>query len=125
MRVIIKNGENEVIMDERRCIFVNVSKKVIRVFLDEIIYAESSVRKLRLICKNQVIEYYGKISDLEHQLEGDSFARCHKSYIVNLEYLRSYDAKAIELLDGTSIPISKQRYHDTKNKIIDFYGKPL
>ncbi len=125
MRVIIKNGENEVIKDERRSIFVTVSKKVIRIFLDEILYAESSVRKLRLVCKDQVIEYYGKISDLEIQLDGDSFVRCHKSYIVNLEYLRSYDAKSIELIDGTILPISKQRYHDTKERITEFYGKPL
>ncbi len=125
MRVIVKNENGQVIFDERKSICVNVSKRIVRVFLDEILYIESSVRKLRLVCPEQTIEFYGKIGDLEEQLSEDSFVRCHKSYLVNLEYLRAYDAKSVTLLDGTIIPVSKQRGVETKKRIIEFYGNPL
>ncbi|MGJ0906512.1 LytR/AlgR family response regulator transcription factor [Clostridium botulinum] len=83
-----------------------------KIFLKDIMYIESQHRKLRIHTKNNIIEYYHKISDIEKELYGCSFFRCHKSYIVNLKYVESYDNVFITLINSEKIYVSKYRLDD-------------
>lgn len=83
-----------------------------KIFLKDIMYIESQHRKLRIHTKNNIIEYYHKISDIEKELYGCNFFRCHKSYIVNLKYVESYDNVFITLINSEKIYVSKYRLDD-------------
>lgn len=96
-------------------------KELRRVFYDEIYYIESAGRKLQLFGVDGFIEYYAKMDSVEEELK-DDFVRCHKSFIVNLMYVRSMDGKEITLMNGKKIPISRNRVNETKQKLFDYLG---
>ena len=88
---------------------INSSTKV---FLKDIIYIESDQRKIRVHTTYDIIEYYYKISDIENELSEDNFFRCHKSYIVNLEYVQSFDNTFIILKNFEKVYVSRYKLAD-------------
>lgn len=57
---------------------------------DDIIFCEIVDRKIYLHLKSgEVIDYYDRIENLETKLDG-RFFKCHRSYLINLSYLKSY-----------------------------------
>lgn len=58
--------------------------------VDDIIYCEIINRKIFLhLSQKEAIDCYDKIENLEKKLDG-RFFKCHRSYLVNLKYLKSY-----------------------------------
>mgnify|MGYP003302028292 CR=1 FL=1 len=49
--------------------------------------------------------YDGKISDFISELP-DYFARCHQSFVVNMNYIKSIQKSEIILNNGREIPVS-------------------
>ena len=81
---------------------------------NEVIYLETQLRKT--FVKTMGHEGYHRLnlSDLEMFLAPDSFIRCHRSYIVNIDYITeiqpdSHSTFLLIMKDGTRIPVS-QRY---------------
>ena len=80
-----------------------------RVILSEIEYAEVLEHRIILHMNDKErIEYYGKMSDLE-KITGDDFFRVHRAYLINLSYVKSYDAKMVNI-SGDSIPVARGKY---------------
>ncbi|EET88590.1 response regulator receiver protein [Clostridium carboxidivorans P7] len=88
-----------------------ISQKT-KIFLKDIMYIESEKRKLKIHTTYDIIEYYYKLYDIEQELSGDDFFRCHKSYIVNLNYVYSYDNTFITLKNLEKIYVSKYKLND-------------
>lgn len=78
---------------------------------NDIIYAESQLKKLILHTKKKNVEYYGRLTELEKRL-GDSFYRCHRGYLVNMAFIEKYDGDTITLNDGSMVYLAKSRYGD-------------
>ena len=76
----------------------------------EIMYAEVFDRKIILHTLQDEIEYYGKMKELEKKV-GEDFYRPHRAYLVNMNYIRKYDATAIYLSKGQAL-MAKQNYQD-------------
>ncbi len=51
------------------------------------------------------------LKEIETSLDPDIFIRVHKSYVVNLEFIKRFHTKdhIIVLKDGTEIPVSQRR----------------
>lgn len=49
---------------------------------------------------------------LERALENNYFFRSHKSYLLNIEYIRYITDDTITMLDGTQLPLSRNRKND-------------
>ena len=79
--------------------------------IDEIYYAESQNHKVILHTKAGIVEYYGKISDLEIQLQGQFF-RIHKGYLVNMSYIDRYSKTEVFLTNKEVLPLSKYKFAD-------------
>lgn len=71
---------------------VKINDRLYTIDYDDILFFETStnVHKVILHCKNRVMEFYGKIKDLESTLD-DRFCRCHRSYLVNKNNIREVD----------------------------------
>lgn len=50
---------------------------------------------------------YGKLDELASQIRSELFVRCHKSFIVNLAYVREMTAEGFQTEDNSFIPISR------------------
>nr|WP_289767736.1 LytTR family DNA-binding domain-containing protein [uncultured Acetatifactor sp.] len=79
--------------------------------LQDIYYVESQGHKLLLHLKEGNLEYYGKISQLEQELQGQ-FSRIHKGYLVNLSYVEEYSRNQVALANGEKLIVSKRKYDD-------------
>lgn len=77
--------------------------------LSEIIYCEVQGRKI-YIHKNDgtVIDYYDKLEDLERRVD-KRFFRCHRSYLVNLDFVRGRRPGQVILPRDEVIPASRLR----------------
>ena len=72
----------------------------------QIYYAEVINRKIYLHTRDGVIEYYGKMKELEPQLS-PHFIQCHRSYLINPDYLTEYADGMITLENHAQIPVSR------------------
>lgn len=91
----IEKAVNKITDFHRKSICISQGKEIYRIFLDEIYYAESVARKVKLYCDHSTLEFYTKMNDLEQRLKEDNFIRCHKSFLVNMQYIRFVDGNNI------------------------------
>lgn len=55
----------------------------------------------------------GALSAFEQQLNPDTFARVHRSFIINLSKVKSSGAQMVTMSDGTEIPIGRKYKSNT------------
>lgn len=55
--------------------------------------------------EEESFEFYGTMEQLEKQLAGKDFVRVHRSYMVNLQYIRKFQRMSLILKTGEVIPI--------------------
>ncbi|WP_318065792.1 LytR/AlgR family response regulator transcription factor [Clostridium boliviensis] len=74
----------------------------------DILYCEAINRKIFVHTKQEIIDYYFRINELEKQLAPDFFC-CHRSYLVNLHAVIGYENGQAKLVNGENIPVSRLR----------------
>ena len=55
------------------------------------------------------ITFYGKLDDVQKELEQKDFIRTHQSFLVNALKIKSVKKDSAELLNGVTLPVSKSR----------------
>ncbi len=86
----------------------------------DIICCEIMDRKVYLyLVSGEVIDYYERIENLEKKLDG-RFFRCHRSYLINLNHLKSYRNNTAYMADGKEIPVSRLRSREFSNVILQY-----
>lgn len=86
--------------------------------LSDILYCEVINRKINLhLSDGNIIEYYGKLSELEQKL-GGGFFKSHRSYLANLKYISGYNSNEITCENGEKIPLSRGRKDDLMSALI-------
>ena len=84
-----------------------------------IIYISSFGRHVEVKLPGKTEDFVTAISKVEAQLHGTSLIRCHKSYIINTDYVRGLSAGNLEL-EGVSekIPIGRKYMEAVKRKLL-------
>ncbi|WP_164667334.1 LytR/AlgR family response regulator transcription factor [Virgibacillus doumboii] len=95
-------------------LLVDDGERMVVLSPDAICYAVPAKRLLEIHTKDEVIESRMTLQELEDKLRGLSFFRVHRSYLVNLNYVREITpwfngASNVTLNDkyGTSLPVSR------------------
>ena len=88
------------------------------VLLSDIVYCEVLGRKVYLH-KNDgtVSDYYDKLEDLEGRGDG-RFFKCHRSYLVNLDYVRGCRDGQVLLSQGERVPASRLRERELTQALL-------
>lgn len=60
-------------------------------------------------------ESTGKLNELERQICGDIFLRCHQSFIINLYHVESMKGSEL-MIAGEQIPVSRRYYTEVKKR---------
>lgn len=90
------------------------------ILLAEIVYFEVQGRKIYIHQSNgKITDYYDKLDDLEQRIDG-RFFRCHRSYLVNIEYVRGCNAGQVILSQGDKIPVSRLRERDLTQALLRY-----
>jgi len=84
-----------------------------------IIYICSSGRHVEVKFAHKTEDFVTPISVVEAQLPGTSLIRCHKSYIININYVRGFSSGFIELENiSERIPVGRKYAEEVKKKLL-------
>lgn len=79
-------------------------------------YISSRGHTLSIYCTNgNIQESTGKLKDLEEQVCGDIFMRCHQSFIVNMYHIEGLSGTDL-IVAGEQIPVSRRYYAEIKKR---------
>lgn len=88
------------------------------VSLSNIVYCEVQGRKIYVHkTGSAAVSYYGRLEELEHRVDR-RFFKCHRSYLVNLDYVRGCQAGRVLLPQGESIPVSRLRERELTQALL-------
>lgn len=79
-----------------------------RLRLGKIQFFESQVRKILAVMGSETVEFYYKMDELDSELRGKGFFRCHQSYIVNQSYILGWSGGELQLFNRKKIPVSRK-----------------
>lgn len=121
----LKNALSRAIKHIKRkrkaCLFIQTMNWCKSVPFHTIYYCEIINRKIYLHTQNGIVEYYGKLKEVEKQLDY-RFIKCHRSYLINLDFLSEYTNGQIILENGEQIPVSRS-HQQTFIKLLLQYMK--
>ena len=60
------------------------------------------------------------LNDLERELDG-GFYRIHRSFIVNLRFVKRITRTEVILKDGTALPLSRKHYEGLNQALIAYF----
>lgn len=97
-----------------------------KIFLSNIMYLETSGRKVYLYGRenNRIYTVVEKLSELETKLPA-YFLRCHHSFCLNLNYVSEIKRYEALLSGGLTLPVSQNRYKDSRQKFMEFLGSDV
>lgn len=103
-------------------------KNTVKQFSEEqFVYAESTLHDIMvfLLEKGELNMYSKtmKLDELQEMMHEKNLLRIHKSFLVNMKYIQKVEAYAITLYNGKTLPVSRSRYAEVKEKIIMFEGE--
>lgn len=87
-------------------LFLNVQKRKVKISFSEIVYIESQREYIKVVTTKK--EHLSKMSthEIEALLPAHRFKRIHRSFIISISKIQSYNAEAVEV-QGVSIPIGR------------------
>lgn len=91
---------------ERPFRFFNENKRMVKVYLDEILYVESMKEYVKIIAKDQEVLTKFQIGSLEEELADANLIRVHRSFLVALDKIDAYSAVEIDIR-GNRLPIGR------------------
>ena len=111
--------------EEQEFISVKADYKVSLLRTADILFVESEGEYVRIHLQDgsKVTTLY-RIKNMEASLPAGQFMRVHRSYIVNLRHIRSYERGRIYLDNDTHIPIG-ENYKEPFQQYIERTFKPL
>lgn len=75
--------------------------------LGDIRYFESRNHGVDVSLGDRTLFFPQSLGKTSHMLGEESFARCHKSYLVNLAWIEEIGRTGVTLRDGTRLPVSR------------------
>ena len=94
----------------------------ISVPLREICYIESDNHIVQVHTEAEKVTAYERLETILSSLPA-GFYHCHKSYIVNMNQIRRFQSGEILLKNGMRVPVSRSKYHETKDAYFSFIGQ--
>jgi len=91
-----------------KSIFINPGTKgtVTQIVLSEILYIETKDHLIEIHLQTETLTSNIGLQGMLDQLANDSFVRIHRSYIVNIDYIKSIENNNIRLKTNKEIPLS-------------------
>ncbi|MNK64471.1 Transcriptional regulatory protein YpdB [compost metagenome] len=87
-------------------IFIKSDGKLTKILLDEILYVEAQGDYLKIVIQNETYNTLATLKSMDEVLTLPKFFRVQRSFIINLEAIRSLSGNIVELVNGKSISIA-------------------
>jgi DNA-binding LytR/AlgR family response regulator len=97
--------------------FVKSNNQIEKVYYDDLVYAEAMLNYVMLYTPAKKMMVYVTIKSLEEQLPANIFIKVHKSFIVNMNKIRSIEGNILDMGTG-KITISQGLREKVINEIV-------
>lgn len=97
------------------CLYFRVDRKMVKVFLDEILYVEDFSDYIINTAKKTIVTKH-LLSALEETLPRENFIRIHRSFIVSVNKIDSYHTDVIQIGDK-DLPIGRLYKQNVINQL--------
>lgn len=85
-----------------------------RVPIANILYFESTNRKINIITTTDMLEFYDKLDNVESQVPSQFF-RIHKSFLVNYYHIRKFEYDNVIMSNQKRLPISQSKRKEMRD----------
>ena len=109
----------------KRSIVIKEGNTRIKISLKDIMYIEVQGNDITVHTLKDTYRTKGTMSSFETEINSDMFVRCHKSYLVNLEYIKSIKRYTSILVNDEEVPLSRNKYKEIKDKFFDLIEDKL
>lgn len=109
---------------KKNTLTISSKNKFIRVNCDDVKYVESYMRTILVHEIKCNTEIYMKLDEFD-LIAPSYFIRTHKSYLVNMNMIKSISNNRIELFSGEIIPVAKVKYPDVKKQVLKYLGEVI
>lgn len=103
-----------------------IDNQLITLEKSEIIYVEAKLRRTEMVTTNNLYYLKNNITDLKNKLNASFFACPHNSFIINMNFIKSFNRNQIILktIDkDVSVSVATRKQADFKKKYISFIGE--
>lgn len=100
-------------------LYFRVDRKMVKIFLDDILFVESLKDYIKIFTTTKTIITKQPISSLEELLPDDGFIRIHRSYIISINKIESFNADSVEI-NKNELPIGRLFKHDV-NRLLNTF----
>lgn len=103
-----------------RCLSVLAEGEQREIPLSSILYVDVYGHQFRIHTTREVVVARRGLDDLESAIDSRDFLRCHRSCLVNMNYIQSMEGTDFRMSDGALIPISSSNMAQIRNQFIDW-----
>jgi DNA-binding LytR/AlgR family response regulator len=97
--------------------FIKCNTQIEKVFYEDLVYAEAMLNYVMLYTTSKKMMVYVTIKSLEEQLPASSFLKVHKSFIVNINKIKSIEGNILDI-GNQKITISQGLKQKVINEIV-------
>lgn len=109
---------------------IKINGEIIDLKLNDIIYFEAQQHSIiAYVAKDKLARtvksylFYSSLTDVEEQLEPQGFIRIHKSYVVNMRFIRKFRCREAILYNDMILRVGDKYYSEQKKKFLVWKGK--
>ena len=124
LKIHILNCIKEIDIKNKHIIIKEQGNRI-KLDISEITYIEVQKENITIHTLNKTYETKGTMNNIEKEINCSRFYRCHKSFLVNLEHIKSIKQYIAVLENGEEVPISRYRFKDTKDRFFDLIEDKL
>lgn len=124
LEALLEKAKSNIERQETEKLLIRQNGKVYAFPFREISYFESLAHKVGIHTGKGMFLFYEKLDTVKQKLPG-CFFQCHKSFLVNMDYIRRIEKSSIFLKTGEEIPISKVKYAETRSAYFRYIGETL
>lgn len=115
----------KVVKVEEPYIEIMVEREKKKILYAWISYIESQNRYCFIQTLKQPFKTYQQLSEIEELLDDPRFLRCHRSYIVNLDYVADYQNGVFVMKNNIEIPIKRGDRKKMKQQYEDYFFEKM
>ena len=104
--------------DKRFAVVDELGEHIIRA--SEIYYLESQQRSTGVRTKDRFSRCGLSIEEMKQELDQMQFYCPHKSYIVNMDYIQTFDKDVVIMKNGEKVKVSRLKMKDFKERFYDY-----
>lgn len=97
-------------------LYLKVERKMVKVDVKDILWIESQKDYIKVVLSDKELISKQKISILEELLPEDEFLRIHRSFIISMNKIESFNSSKIEI-DGKELPIGRNYKNDCQRRL--------